>query len=78
MSESERLFELISNISITKKIGIFEAVILFSTENNIDIEDIIKVLDDNMKDKLKQDALKTGIVCNRKLFEPQIKTTSLF
>ena len=56
----------------------FEAVIFFATENNIDIEDIVKVLDDNIKEKLKQDALKMGIVCNRKLFEPSIKTTSLF
>lgn len=78
MSESEKLHELIAEIAVKKKIGMFEAVILFSSENNIDIEDIVKVLDDTIKEKLKQDALKMGIVCNRKLFEPSIKTTSLF
>lgn len=78
MSESEKLHEIIADIADKKKIGIFEAVILFSTDNNVDIEDIVKVLDDGIKEKLKQDALKMGIVCNRKLFEPSIKTTSLF
>ena len=50
---------------------------LFSNENNIDIEDIIKILDDTIKEKLKVDALNTGIVCNRKIFQP-LKTTALF
>ena len=77
MTESEKLYEILSEFAIKKNIGIFEAVVLFSNENNIDIEDIIKILDDTIKEKLKVDALNTGIVCNRKIFLP-LKTTSLF
>ena len=48
MTESEKLYEILSEFAIKKNIGIFEAVVLFSNENNIDIEDIISIIPDSL------------------------------
>ena len=76
MTEAEKLLCIINEISANKRIGIFEAVILYAEENSIEIEDLIPVLDTHIIEKIQHDALKHGIVCNRSLFEK--KTTSLF
>ncbi len=76
MTDAEKLLGIINTISLERKVGIFDALIIFSEENNIEIEDIIPMLDSNITEKIKTDALSMNIVCNRKLFEK--KTTSLF
>lgn len=76
MTDAEKLMAIISTIAIERKVGIFDAVVIFSEENNIEMEDIIPVLDANIIEKIRADALNMNIVCNRKLFEK--KTTSLF
>ena len=76
MTDAEKLLGIINTISLERKVGIFDALIIFSDENNIEIEDIIPMLDSNITEKIKTDALSMNIVCNRKLFEK--KTTSLF
>lgn len=76
MTESEKLLHIVNEIALSKRVGIFEAMIIYSEENSIDIEDLIPVMDNHMIERIKLDALKSGIVCNRSLFET--KTTSLF
>ena len=76
MTESEKLLHIVNEIALLKRVGIFEAMIIYSEENSIDIEDLIPVMDNHMIERIKLDALKSGIVCNRGLFET--KTTSLF
>lgn len=76
MKDSERLFELINEISDEKEVGMFDATLIFCENNNIEIEDIIPIFDDYMLEKIKGDALDMNIVCNKKLFAR--KTTSLF
>ena len=76
MTDAEKLLGIINTISMERKVGVFDALIIFAEENNIDIEDIIPVFDANIIEKIKTDALSMNIVCNRKLFKK--KTTSLF
>lgn len=76
MTDAEKLLGIINTISANRKIGIFDALMVFCEESNIEIEDIIPLLDSNLIEKIRTDALNMNIVCNRKLFEK--KTTSLF
>lgn len=76
MTESEKLLHIVNEIAVAKRVGIFEAIIIYAQENSIDIEDLIPVMDTHMVERVKLDALNSGIVCNRSLFET--KTTSLF
>ena len=76
MTETEKLIEIVTKISINRKVGLFEAIFIFSDENMIEMEDIIPIIDSSLIEKVKADALNTNIVCNRKLFE--VKTTNLF
>ena len=73
MTDAEKLLGIINTISANRKIGIFDALMVFCEESNIEIEDIIPLFDSNL---IRTDALNMNIVCNRKLFEK--KTTSLF
>lgn len=77
MNDSEKILQEILTIAKDKSIGLFEATLLFAEDHNIDIEDIVKVLDDSTINKLKKDALNENLVCNRKEFEG-IQITSLF
>ena len=77
MNDSEKLLGIINDISIKNDIGIFDALILFTEQENIEIEDIIPMLDANLIAKLKTDALNMNMVCNKEAFDYK-KTTSLF
>lgn len=75
MKESDRIHAILSDLSQEKKINLFESVILFADENNLDVEDIIAALDTHVIDRIKADALNMNIVCNKKLFErPKLHT----
>ena len=53
MTDAEKLLGIINTISMERKVGVFDALIIFAEENNIDIEDIIPVFDANIIEKIK-------------------------
>lgn len=77
MLDKERMVVELVNISEQYKIGIIEAVIKFAEERNMDIEDIIPLLDKNMINKIKMEAIKESMV-SKELFHTEKITTSLF
>lgn len=76
MNESEKILEILNRIRIKKNVGIFDALMIFVEEQDIEIEDILPVLDSTIINLLKNDAINMNIVCNKKLFSTDV--TSLF
>ena len=53
---------LIEKMVNDKKISYLDAVLLYCSENEIDPEDIPKLLTSNLKDKIKIDAMNEGLM----------------
>lgn len=77
MLDKERMLIELVNISDKYGIGMFDSVIKFAEERNIDIEDVIPLLDKNVIDKIKREAIKESMV-SKKQFGSEKITTSLF
>lgn len=77
MLDKERMLIELVDISSTYDIGMIESVIKFAEDRNMDIEDIIPLLDKNVIDKIKVEAVKESMV-SKKQFCGEKLTTSLF
>lgn len=78
MKDSEKFLVEINLIMQSKNVGMFEATLIFAEEHNIDVEDVAKALDPCAIGKIKDDALKENIVCNKKLFKSEDEVISIF
>ena len=77
MLDKERMVVELVNISEKYGIGMMDSVLKFAEERNMDIEDIIPLLDKNVINKIKSEAIKESMV-SKKLFHSEKITASLF
>lgn len=61
-TESEKILGKIVNIQNTKECSMFDATLEFCENNDIDIEDFMSVIDSNIKERLRLDAISHHMV----------------
>jgi hypothetical protein len=68
-SNSEHVLMSILEIMNTRKCSMFDAAIEFCSQNEIDVEDFLLLIDSNIKERLKMDAISERMV-RRKVAKP--------
>lgn len=67
----ERFASIIKDIATTNDLNMIEAVTSYCEENDIDMSEVIPLMDRNLKEQIKLDAIKhryvLGIKCQKEL-----------
>jgi hypothetical protein len=61
----EKFAAELHNLTETHKINYFDAVLMYCEDHDLEVEDIVKFIDQNLKERIEQGAIENSLVAER-------------